>query len=219
MASSGTGHCSLRASDASASRRRSPSGMERPHNARYALEADPPSAHSVAMGFSGLRCERKGLGVQRGRARSFGGACSLGSGAVAEAMDEIGGADADAGSEGAATLVLAAMSSALVRAAASSSLSSRSAKVGREATAPVPVGAQAGRRSHERVGVGQRPVSRIVAPALDRSGYHGRRAKRLPLGLPIINNRGRRNRQVNPRIANSSGGKRNGHPISPSSTL
>jgi hypothetical protein len=37
----------------------------------------------------------------------------------------------------------------------------------REATAPVPIGAQAGRRSPKsRVGVGHRPVSRIVAPGV-----------------------------------------------------
>jgi hypothetical protein len=54
----------------------------------------------------------------------------MGSAAGVEAMDKIGGAAADAGSEGDARRVLAAMLSALVRAAISASLSSRSAKAG-----------------------------------------------------------------------------------------
>jgi hypothetical protein len=58
MASSGTGHCSLTRRHRAVGRG---SGVERPHNARYPLEADPPSAHSLAMGFNGLPCERKGL--------------------------------------------------------------------------------------------------------------------------------------------------------------
>jgi hypothetical protein len=71
-----------------------------------------------------------------------------------------------------------------------------------------------------RVGVGQRPVSRIVAPAFDRSGYHSRRAKRLPLGLPD-NQLSTGDDEIGKLTlgfeANSPGGKRNGHPISPSS--
>ena len=45
-------------------------------------------------------------------------------------MDNVGGSETSAGSESAATLVLAAMSSALVSAATSASLLSRSAKAG-----------------------------------------------------------------------------------------
>ena len=45
-------------------------------------------------------------------------------------MDKVGGAEADAGSEVAASLVLAAMWSAVVIAATSASLLSRSAKAG-----------------------------------------------------------------------------------------
>jgi hypothetical protein len=46
----------------------------------------------------------------------------LGSVAGVEAIDRVGGAEADAGSEGDASLVLAATSSALVRAATSAQL-------------------------------------------------------------------------------------------------
>jgi hypothetical protein len=134
---------------------------------------------------------------------------------------QVGDAEASAGSEGAASLVLAAMSSALVRATTSASLSSRSAKAASRGYGSCPCRRTS--RSAITRAASASAIHQLVGsspPAFDRLGYHGCQAKRLPLGLPDHqpptgdDEIGKLTLGFE---ANSPGGKRNGHPISPSS--